>query len=573
MQCWKTALDWLEDCNNNHPECKVSQKPAFYPTRLVDIGDSNSSDFRVIESATEYPVGGYVTLSHRWGEETPIKLTEHSCKELINGTSLQKLPLTFQHAIEIAKRLNKRYIWIDSLCIFQDENDQSDWIKEAALMYQVYSGSFLNISAAAGRNGSYGLFETRDPQSELRPFRMLCRVPPVTKGVLSPVKEFILTEAYTFFDRELSEAPLNQRAWVYQERLLAPRVLHFGPTQLFWECRGSLFCERFPKQLPEFTNKYSAMYFKSLDITRRAPSKPHMNQVSIQKNLDRFKYHLWYDMVLKYSKCQLTFGKDKALAISGVAKMMRDILDDEYIAGLWRRNLEAQLLWQVQLARQADKSPSKRPMPYRAPTWSWLSIDGVIIPDRYNRGNMHIEVLDVQMSYHSNDTTGLINGGSLKLRGRLRPLQINRSPLLAIDEDSPFAWSRGWILTVSGKDLISADPLKATPKNPVTSLDVQQIDFDESNTKKELFIMSAGGPWNTADDPFTYRDQISNHNMLLLKCVKRTAAVFHRLGVASINVDEQPENWKTVQQYDEDEADIPCVEYDAEKHLHTIILQ
>jgi hypothetical protein len=246
------------------------------------------------------------------------------------------------------------------------------------------------------------------------------------------------------------------------------------------------------------------MYFQTLDITRRTPSKLHMNQESIQKNFNRSKCHLWHDMVLKYSKCQLTFGKDKALAISGVAKMMRDILDDEYIAGLWMRNLEAQLLWQVQLARQADKSASSRPVPYRVPTWSWLSIDGVIIPNRYSCGNMCIEVLDVQMSYSSNDTTRLINGGSLRLRGRLRLLQINRSPLLASNEDSPFAWGRCWILTVSSKDLISADPLKATPKNPITSLDVPPTDFDQSSFKKELFIMSAGGPWDTADDPFAY---------------------------------------------------------------------
>jgi hypothetical protein len=101
MQCWKTALDWLDDCNNNHPECKVSQKPEFYPTRLIAIGDNNDLKVRVIESATEHPVGGYMTLSHRWGEETPIKLTKHACEELRTSISLQKLPMTFQHAIEI----------------------------------------------------------------------------------------------------------------------------------------------------------------------------------------------------------------------------------------------------------------------------------------------------------------------------------------------------------------------------------------------------------------------------------------------------------------------------------------
>ena len=61
--------------------------------------------------------------------------------------------------------------------------------------------------------------------------------------------------------------------------------------------------------------------------------------------------------------------------------------------------------------------------------------------------------------------------------------------------------------------------------------------------------------------------------MLLLKCVDREKGEFHRFGLASLNVKDKPDLWKLVQEYDQEEADLPCAEYHAESHLHTIILK
>lgn len=575
-ECWDTALRWLNDCRSNHPECLVPDEPSWYPTRLLDIGTGVDDVVRVVISAETQPKDGYVTLSHRWGDVMTTKLTKASFQDLKSGIALQQLPLTFQHATEIAKRLDKRYIWIDSLCIFQDNDDKSDWLKEAALMDKVYSNSFLNISATAGYDNSQGLFVTRDPEFELRPTRISCPIVPTSSTQASQIHNFIVSDVL-LFERELMNAPLNRRAWVLQERLMAPRVLHFGSAQLFWECRRGLLCERFPETFPDFMNRLTATTFKSMDISKRRPNKRgkrHISEVPQGKNSDLIVVHLWTTVVAAYSGCQLTFGSDKAIALSGIAKVMRDVFQDEYVAGLWRRCLEAQLLWHVNDARQADYRPSTRSFAYRAPTWSWLSVDGDIHPGRCLRDGLHIEVLDVAMKYRSEDTTGLITDGSLTLRGRLRPLKL-RVFSFTLDDGRHIEMPGIWTATVSGKDLLSsADGLKPWERiGVITYLDVPQADFNDSNDRNELFIMSAGGPWVTVDDPFINGDVDPFHSMLLLKCVDRDKGVFHRFGIASLNIRDKPDLWELVQEYDADEADMPCVEYDAERHLHTIIFK
>ena len=294
-ECWDTATRWLKECQSSHPECVVPNQSPWYPTRLLDISTVGDDTIRLVVTADIQPKGGYVSLSHRWGDLMSIKLTKDSIHDAKSGIAFQQLPLTFQHAIQIARRLGQEYIWIDSLCILQDEDDKSDWLKEATLMDKVYSNSFLNISATAGNDSSRGLFAVRDPDFELRPVELTCPIIPASDDKATQMHTFIMSDVL-LFERELMNAPLNQRAWVLQERLMAPRVLHFGSGQLFWECRKGLLCERFPKTFPDFMNRLTATTFKSLDIAKRRPNKRglhHISEVPPGKNSDLIMVHLW----------------------------------------------------------------------------------------------------------------------------------------------------------------------------------------------------------------------------------------------------------------------------------------
>ena len=198
-----------------------------------------------------------------------------------------------------------------------------------------------------------------------------------------------------------------------QERLLASRVVHFGARQVLWECLELEACQTYPDGLPF---EYSPRRFKGLD--------PAVDGKRIRCNLgpthidtDRFDaYYLWDNIIISYSEGALSHEEDKLIALSGVAKYMESILHDRYLAGLWQRHLPSQLLWHYD-------SPGTRPQNYRAPTWSWASVNpqtdrGLTAGRSYERGII-ADVIEVEIDSPGQDLTGQVNGGHLRLRGPL----------------------------------------------------------------------------------------------------------------------------------------------------------
>jgi hypothetical protein len=131
------------------------------------VGVQAQDCIHLIDTSRTRPNGRYLTLSHRWGGTVTAKLLKTTSVTLKEGFSVANLPLVFQHAIMVTRQLGERYIWIDSLCIFQDEDDRSDWEKEASLMEKVYYHGWINISATGAADDSEGLFRQRKMQSEL----------------------------------------------------------------------------------------------------------------------------------------------------------------------------------------------------------------------------------------------------------------------------------------------------------------------------------------------------------------------------------------------------------------------
>jgi hypothetical protein len=314
-ESWELVLEWLKECTSSHPECPALNQIEWIPTRLLDVGTSDKDSIKLVITAQDHQIKSYVTLSHCWGGKDMLKLTKETASSLMHGVPIHDLPLTFQHTIEVTRRLRKRYIWIDSLCIYQDNNDTSDWLREGLVMDKVYAHSFLNIAATGADDGSKGLFVTRDPDYELRPTSTTWWPPSQLDVAAEDATEYVLNDVF-LFDRELMSAPLNRRAWVLQERLLAPRVLHFGAGQIFWECKRGTLCERFPKAIPSFMRNFAHVAFKSLT---RANGKPiAWNTTSADQKSRRTNaqaYSLWNQYVTAYSASLLTYQSDKMIAL------------------------------------------------------------------------------------------------------------------------------------------------------------------------------------------------------------------------------------------------------------------
>jgi hypothetical protein len=366
-----------------------------------------------------------MTLSHRWGTALFTKLLKSNLDSFCDRISVAHLPKIFQEATFASRQLGVRYLWIDSLCIMQDKDDLTDWKHEASLMSQVYSNSHCNLSASDTDKDADTLFKHRNVK-EFRPIMVkLC-----TTGFFRSAHVGSVTCQLTqneLWESNVSRCPIQKRGWVYQERVLAPRIIHFGHGQLFWECREQRLCEQYPHALPSTISAHSGFNFKRLMDFERislelAPQDLYPDSLSRNDAYLR----IWENVVEEYSQTSLTNPTDKLIAISGIAKSFANVTSQIYVAGLWRESLEHALLWTCPESEMYDVDGAIYPQPttWRAPSWSWASVDGPIVFSQYTRNLSLISVQDVVLTHATEDEMGLLTGGWLDLRGTLKPIRI-----------------------------------------------------------------------------------------------------------------------------------------------------
>ncbi|XPS69738.1 hypothetical protein M3J09_001997 [Ascochyta lentis] len=203
----------LEKCWTSHAQCRLlTRSTGYLPTRLIDVGESGDALVSVRERSDLIQGSSYVALSHCWGGTQPITLTAETATMLRTGATVQSLPQTFQDAVFLCRKLGFRYVWIDSLCIFQD--NLNDWAIEARHMKEIYSNAIFAIAATAAKDSDAGLFYHRNPV--LIPH---VQVEIAVEAVLSlsltarflPPGTYFLGFTFNVLD-DITTAPLNTRA-------------------------------------------------------------------------------------------------------------------------------------------------------------------------------------------------------------------------------------------------------------------------------------------------------------------------------------------------------------------------
>ena len=347
-----------------------------------------------------------MTLSHCWGGTVPLTLTSATFAKFIVDIPYFDLPRTFQEAIRITRNFGIRYLWIDSLCIIQESRE--DWKREAAMMGEVYRHSWCNIAATKARDSRGGCFDERHPLL-VSPCRIQTTWPDEPQRAFYCVPDGI-------WNSQIDACPLSTRGWVFQEIALSPRVLHYGKGQVFWECCELRACESHPGGTEIALHEGTKI---SLDPhTIQEANKLHFKHTPPEHD----KYYIWDNAIHQYSKRALTFPqKDIFYAMSGIARLV--IPPEEYLAGLWNspQTLVEQLLWHTNLDSSAVRSPR-----YRAPSWSWASLDsdGIefigfeVIEDHLSHSHDLVEILEAKVTLEdSADSYGPVTDGHIKLRG------------------------------------------------------------------------------------------------------------------------------------------------------------
>lgn len=446
------ARSWLDQCQSDHTDCRTPV--SVLPTRVLDLYELEKGQLKVYES--QEAKAPFMALSYCWGREQDFLLTQLTQAELSHGFSVSKLPRLLQDACSITRRLGCRYLWIDALCIVQD--DEEDKMREISQMQDIFSTALVVISASgADTCESSFLSEARilpksvatvpvividpdvgQPKSSSWSLRKRTTRTAERIGMISLGKE-------SLFSDYVDLCPSHRRAWTLEERMLPTRLLQFSKAQTTWHCKTAAMADG---DLPSSA--------ETNDLLVRVLEPRKLSVAETQEDYIGVHYHQkWWDIVHQYSRLRLTKEKDKLPAIGAIAERLQSHLNSQYIAGLWRERLPADLLWQRARTSQESRfiseireTATSTRHAERAPSWSWASISAPVENGGVSYRSPHrkrhslklvsvcalcckklmedqsehdAEVLDVQLELKSDIAPyGQIKSGSITLRACLK---------------------------------------------------------------------------------------------------------------------------------------------------------
>ncbi|KAF2447590.1 HET-domain-containing protein [Karstenula rhodostoma CBS 690.94] len=367
---------WLHDCLQSHDRCSI-YKTARLPKRILEL----TATTVLLRENLNRPAA-YACLSHCWGEKGPaLRLTSNTIDTLRSGVARAQLPETFKDAVEICDRLGIHFIWIDAMCIVQD--NLKDWASTASVMADIYEGAYLTIAATASNDSNGGCFS-----------RLRENFKDVTLGNTGLCARRNLPR---FPKRPLhndtTEWPLLERGWVFQERRLSTRVVHYARDQLFWEC-GSTF--------------FSACGDQNWTVDQSFGVKnDYSNDMKFDGGDPR---NGWRALITLYSKLKFTKSCDRLPALAGVVEReQRRRKDDTYVAGMWKNTLLEDLGFSQYTCY--GNTPG-------IPSWSWACIeDSVNFTDIMYHRNATTELISIDTIPDGPSNMGKVVSASIRLKG------------------------------------------------------------------------------------------------------------------------------------------------------------
>ena len=375
---------WISECEAQ--DCGGAggvYEDSILPTRVIDIGLNDGQQPRVLE--THGAEGVYATLSYCWGQQKRLTLQKDNMHYLQQEIRLQDLPQTIQDAIAITRRMSMRYLWVDALCIRQD--DEVEKAKEIAHMHEIYSSSAVTIIASHALDADEGFLTPSSEEWYTDPGPRDMVVIPVrlAPGVFGTMTLKIIGNGICYDERR---EPISSRAWTTQEQLLARRKLMFTSHNrtMTWTCPHSPLTRTFGDSLhlpywPGHFRGGEEFMRGSLDLSALVPQLTYLGSNNLRAKNEVL--NCWIRLIQAYSWRRATLQVDKLNALAGIAtQCYAPWLGPSYFAGLWEYELLRQLVWVTNKADIVGVSATRPLLDNglsRAPSWSWASVEGGLI--------------------------------------------------------------------------------------------------------------------------------------------------------------------------------------------------
>lgn len=400
----------LGECTANcHP-----WEPSSLPTRLIDVGTSVSDTPRLVllSGTLVAEETKYAALSYCWGNKddakAQLKTEKSTLEERLQGIAFDTMTPATRDAIELTRAFGLRYIWIDALCIIQD--DAADWSYESGQMDRVYQDAFVTFCALVSESCQESFVQrcaavTVPFQSAIRPSingDLLVRLEP-REGDWPKQKPIDI-------DRDLSS--WDKRAWTYQEERLSTRMVFFGASKVHFQCGTHQWSEG-DDRLRRLEDSAISLHDRMAGIERGEYPATSL-------------YDHWNTLVYGYAHRSITKETDRLPAMSGLARLVGGILGDEYLAGLWKGNILTGLAWSSTPMTYGLQTHLQgiREGEYIAPSWSWAGCSGGgLSPDNAGRQTVpECTLLDVNVESDLHNPFGMVYGGYILICGKVAPI-------------------------------------------------------------------------------------------------------------------------------------------------------
>ncbi|KAI0895550.1 HET-domain-containing protein [Annulohypoxylon nitens] len=415
----------------------------YYPTRLLDVGSSTCSEpLRLIISA-EHPIlqdevnpamRRYAALSYCWGSKDEarmqLKTTRNTILAHLSHINFGDLPRTVADAVQVCRSLGIRYLWVDALCIVQDDSD--DWAKEAYEMSNIYSHSFLTLCILQGSSCLTGFLERPHAQQTLQVnfhstldnsvsgklYLSMLGSPEQNIKNVNTSMESIGYGCDKPAEADLKNAAWETRGWTFQEAWLSPRKLYFGRLMFHFSC-GNLH--------------------ESADGTIfRGDEPPLQDETNFATIMER-----WYRLVTDYGGRELTYEEDRFPALSAFARIISEKFPgQQYLAGLWKSDLHRGLLWTPY--SWTDIQGYLKPLEdvYVAPSWSWAHRPRSLawfqgVDSNLFAHSPEFELKDVNVVAEDLNPFGRVSSGSLDLLAKVFPFSLSEGKIHMVETPWP----------------------------------------------------------------------------------------------------------------------------------------
>lgn len=409
-----SAREMIKNCLASHPRCSPRQsRPTTLPKRILDLltGEDSKSirlhESKYIQEERRYEHGEYVALSHVWGLAKGLPKTTTTTLESYKKTiPWSSLPKAFQEAVVLVRALGFRWLWIDSLCLIQDEAQEK--LEESLTMDEIFGNAFLTIAATSAKESStQPLFPKKTQPFKIQAtdnhgslFKIYVREQPSHYSFKAPFDEGAHMNdwelPFPISEETYTQAPLLQRSWAYVERLLSRRVLHFTKSEMILECREGYQCEcgriddrtydsrttdsikqDFGRLIADTNNRpvmngFGNTHNRMDSMTTQLANATLVNGAQDLVRVREEALQLWSYIVTEFTARNVTYDSDRLIAIASIAKALSATLQSGYIAGQWTLSTLG-LLWHA-----SESAKCRRPNSAvgQIPSWSWASVEG-----------------------------------------------------------------------------------------------------------------------------------------------------------------------------------------------------